>query len=33
MKETFAEIIDRMGGVVTSAGKDNAENNYGLLAP
>ena len=32
MKETFAEIIDKMGGVVTS-GKDSAENNYGLAAP
>ncbi len=33
MKETFAELIDKMGGVVTSGGKDSAENNYGLLAP
>ena len=32
MKETFAEIIDKMGGVVTY-GKDGPENNYGLLAP
>jgi choline dehydrogenase-like flavoprotein len=32
MKETFAEIIDTMGGVVTW-GKDSAENDYGLEAP
>lgn len=32
MKETFAEIIDKMGGVVTW-GKDGADNDYGLEAP
>ena len=32
MKETFAEIIDKMGGVVTY-GKDGPENNYGLADP
>ena len=32
MKQTFAEIIDKMGGVVTW-GKDGAENDYGLEAP
>jgi len=33
MKETFAEIIDKMGGVVTY-GKDNGpEDDYGLAAP
>jgi choline dehydrogenase-like flavoprotein len=32
MKETFAEIIDKMGGVVTF-GKDGAEKDYGLEAP
>jgi choline dehydrogenase-like flavoprotein len=32
MKETFAEIIDKMGAVVTF-GKATAENNYGLEAP
>ena len=32
MKETFAEIIDKMGGVVTSE-KGSAENNWGLAAP
>ncbi len=32
MKETFAEIIDRMGGVVTW-GKSGPENNYGLENP
>ena len=32
MKETFAEIIDKMGGVVTW-GKDGAEKDYGLEAP
>ncbi len=32
MKETFAEIIDKMGGVVTW-GKDGKENDYGLEAP
>lgn len=33
MKQTFAEIIDKMGGVVTSGNSDGPENNYGLLAP
>ncbi len=32
MKETFAEIIDKMGGVVTW-GEGSAENDYGLEAP
>lgn len=32
MQETFAEIIDKMGGVVTSA-KHGPEDNYGLEAP
>lgn len=32
MKETFAEIIDKMGGVVTW-GQGSAENDYGLEAP
>jgi choline dehydrogenase-like flavoprotein len=32
MKETFAEIIDAMGGVITS-GQGTAENDYGLEAP
>lgn len=32
MKETFAEIIDKMGGVVTW-GKGEKENDYGLEAP
>lgn len=32
MKETFAEIIDKMEGVVTW-GKSGAENDYGLEAP
>lgn len=32
MKETFAEIIDKMGGVVTW-GHAGAEDNYGLEAP
>lgn len=32
MKETFAQIIDAMGGVVTW-GKSTAEENYGLAAP
>jgi choline dehydrogenase-like flavoprotein len=32
MKETFAEIIDKMGGVVTW-GKSDAASNYGLEAP
>ncbi len=33
MKETFAEIIDKMGGVVTYGNKDDASNDYGLAAP
>jgi choline dehydrogenase-like flavoprotein len=33
MKETFAEIIDTMGGVVTYGNSDGPENDYGLLAP
>jgi choline dehydrogenase-like flavoprotein len=33
MKETFAEIIHKMGGVVTWGGKDGPENDYGLQAP
>jgi choline dehydrogenase-like flavoprotein len=33
MKETFREIIHKMGGVVTSGGNDGPENDYGLLAP
>ena len=33
MKETFAEIIDKMGGVVTYGNSDGPENDYGLLAP
>ncbi|HEX6225693.1 MAG TPA: GMC family oxidoreductase [Chryseolinea sp.] len=32
MKETFKELIHKMGGVVTS-GDDGPENDYGLLAP
>jgi choline dehydrogenase-like flavoprotein len=32
MKETFAEIIDKMGGVVTW-GQGSADNDYGLEAP
>jgi choline dehydrogenase-like flavoprotein len=32
MKETFAELIDKMGGVVTW-GQGSAENDYGLEAP
>jgi len=32
MKQTFAEIIDKMGGVVTW-GNDGAEKDYGLEAP
>jgi choline dehydrogenase-like flavoprotein len=32
MQETFAELIDKMGGVVTS-GKSGPENDYGLEAP
>lgn len=33
MKETFAEMIHAMGGVVTSGADDGPENNYGLAAP
>lgn len=33
MKETFAEIIDKMGGVVTYGNDGNASNDYGLAAP
>jgi choline dehydrogenase-like flavoprotein len=33
MKETFAEIIDKMGAVVTWGNEDNAKNDYGLEAP
>ncbi|HEY5824283.1 MAG TPA: GMC family oxidoreductase [Cyclobacteriaceae bacterium] len=33
MKETFAEIIDKMGGVITYGNKDDASNDYGLAAP
>lgn len=33
MKETFREIIHKMGGVVTSGGNDGPENDYGLAAP
>lgn len=33
MKETFKEIIAKMGGVVTSGNSDGPENDYGLLAP
>ncbi len=33
MKETFAEIIDKMGAVVTYGNSDGPENDYGLLAP
>jgi len=33
MKETFKEIIHKMGGVVTSGHNDGPENDYGLLAP
>lgn len=33
MKDTFAEIIHAMGGVVTYGGNDGPENNYGLAAP
>ncbi len=33
MKETFRELIHKMGGVVTSGGDDGPENNYGLAAP
>ena len=33
MKETFAEIIDKMGGVVTYGKDDNEKNDWGLAAP
>jgi choline dehydrogenase-like flavoprotein len=33
MKETFAEIITKMGGVITWGNNDSAENDYGLEAP
>jgi choline dehydrogenase-like flavoprotein len=33
MKETFAEIIHKMGGVITYGNDDNASNDYGLAAP
>jgi len=33
MKETFAELIDKMGGVVTYGKDDGPENDYGLAAP
>jgi choline dehydrogenase-like flavoprotein len=33
MKETFAELIDKMGGVVTYGNNDGPENDYGLAAP
>jgi choline dehydrogenase-like flavoprotein len=33
MKETFREIIHKMGGVITGGGDDGPENNYGLAAP
>jgi choline dehydrogenase-like flavoprotein len=33
MKETFAEMIDKMGGVVTSGANAGPDNDYGLLAP
>lgn len=33
MKETFAEIIDKMGGVVTYGNDSGPENDYGLAAP
>jgi choline dehydrogenase-like flavoprotein len=33
MKETFRELIHKMGGVVTSGDSDGPENDYGLLAP
>ncbi len=33
MKDTFREIIHKMGGVVTSGDDDGAHNDYGLLAP
>jgi len=33
MKETFRELIHKMGGVVTSGNDDGPHNDYGLLAP
>ncbi len=33
MKETFAELIDKMGGVITYGNDDGPENDYGLAAP
>ncbi|MBS1681828.1 MAG: GMC family oxidoreductase [Bacteroidetes bacterium] len=33
MKETFREIIHKMGGIVTWGGNDGPENDYGLEAP
>jgi choline dehydrogenase-like flavoprotein len=33
MKETFAEIIQKMGGVITWGNNDTKENDYGLEAP
>jgi len=33
MKETFAELIDKMGGVVTYGNNDGPHNDYGLAAP
>ena len=33
MKETFRELIHKMGGVVTSGDNDGPHNNYGLAAP
>jgi choline dehydrogenase-like flavoprotein len=33
MKETFKEIIDKSGGIVTWGNTDSASNDYGLAAP
>jgi choline dehydrogenase-like flavoprotein len=33
MKETFTEIIDNMGGVITYGNNDGPHNDYGLAAP
>jgi choline dehydrogenase-like flavoprotein len=33
MKQTFAEMIDKMGGVVTYGKEDNEKNDWGLAAP
>ena len=33
MKETFLEIMHKMGAVVTWGGNDGPENDYGLEAP